>query len=60
MCIGVKYMNRDTLRSEMERVFSECLSIMDSKNKDYAKDRDPFANLRTCEILGITLSLIHI
>lgn len=47
-------MNRDALRSEMERVFSECLSIMDSKNKDYAKDVDPFANLRTCEILGIT------
>lgn len=53
MCIGVIAMNRDVLIDEMKKIFDECLSIVDKKNKDYANDTDPFLNLRTCESFGI-------
>ncbi len=32
-----------------------CIEIMIAKSKDYAKDFDPFANFRACEMFGVTL-----
>ncbi len=35
--------------------FLTCIEIMEAKSKDYAKNNDPFANFRACEMFGVPL-----
>ncbi len=35
--------------------FLKCIEIMEAKSKDYAKNTDPFANFRACEMFGVPL-----
>lgn len=44
---------RDMLTSEIEERFKFCLALMQRKNKDYAKEKDAFANFRLSEMVGV-------
>lgn len=44
---------RDMLTQEIEDRFKFCLELMKRKNKDYAKEKDAFANFRLSEMVGV-------
>ena len=46
-------MNRKAFRDYLELTFKKCLTIVDSKNADYANNDDPFQNFRAAEQNGI-------
>ena len=46
-------MNHEELLADVEASYKKGLEIMRSKNKDYAKDKDPFANFRFADLLGL-------
>ena len=39
----------------IEAIFQECSDLCDSKNEDYANNKDFYANFRSVESLGITV-----
>lgn len=44
---------RDQLTEEVKLTFDTCLEILSRKNKDYAKEKDAFANFRLSEMVGV-------
>lgn len=46
-------MNRDEFKAELRKTFDSCLTLVNAKNTDYAKEADPFHNFRSAERNGI-------
>lgn len=44
---------RDLLTQEIGDRFQFCLALMQRKNKDYANEKDAFANFRLSEMVGV-------
>jgi len=46
--------SRATLVKDVQDTFSECLKIVEIKNKDYATTSDAFANFKLSEMVGVS------
>lgn len=46
--------DRVTLVKDIKDTFDTCLALVETKNKDYAKTSDAFANFRLSEMVGVT------
>ena len=48
-------MTRTQFVNSIEEIYASGVEMIKAKNKDYAKDADPWANFRMAELIGVGL-----
>ncbi len=47
-------MTKDKLINSIRQTFTDCITLVEKKNQDYARGNDAFANFRSSEVAGVS------